>query len=95
MLLTVAAVPLTEARAYELAGEFSPRPAKTTTPFLVRAVGLHVGTAAFEIQTDRNGDVTVVGEALSHFYLPAERRPVVVWLDQPPREVYLWFSVAE
>jgi hypothetical protein len=95
MLQAASAVPLTEKQAFELAGEFSLRVRTNAKPFLIRAVGSHVGTAGFEIHTKNNGDVTVIGMALSHHDIPPERRPIVVWLDQPPHELYLWFSVAE
>ncbi len=95
MLQAVSSVPLTKKQAIELAGEFSLGTTTKAKPFLVRAVGSHVGTSGFEIHTNKNGDVTVIGGALSHHDIPPERRPIVVWLDQPPRELYLWFSVAE
>jgi hypothetical protein len=94
MLQATSAVALTEKQAFELAGDFS-RSTTNAKPFLIRAVGSHVGTAGFEIHSKKNGDITVIGGALSHHDIPPERRPIVVWLDQPPHDVYLWFSVAE
>ena len=94
MLQATSAVLLTEKQALELAGDFS-RATKNGRPFLIRAVGSHVGTAGFEIHTKKSGEITVIGMALSHHDIPPERRPIIVWLDQPPHEVYLWFSVAE
>ena len=95
MLQVQTAVPLTDNQVLELAGEPPMRPKTNTRPFLIRAVGSHVGTAGFEIQANRNGDITVIGGALSHHDVPPERRPIVVWLETPPHEIYLWFSVAE
>ena len=94
MLQATSAVALTKKQALELAGDCS-RVTTSVKPFLIRAVGSRVGTAGFEIYTKKNGDITVIGGALSHHDIPPERRPIVVWLDQPPREVYLWFDVAE
>ena len=95
MLQTASAVPLTERQAFELVGEFSLRVRTNAKPFLIRAVGSHVETAGFDLHTKSNGDVTVIGMALSHHDIPPERRPIIAWLDQPPHELYLWFSVAE
>jgi hypothetical protein len=95
LLQTTSAVPLTDKEALELAGEPPIRPRTNTRPFLIRAVGSHVGTAGFEIYTNKNNDVTVIGAALSHFSISPERRPMVVWLQMPPHEIYLWFTVAE
>jgi hypothetical protein len=94
LLQTTSVVPLTDKEAAELAGEPAIRPRTNTRPFLIRAVGSHVGTAGFEIYTNKNSDVTVIGGALSHHDIPPERRPVVVWLENPPHEIYLWFAVA-
>ena len=94
LLQTTSAVPLTDKVALELAGQPAVRPKANTKPFLVRAVGSHVGTAGFEIYTNKNKDVTVIGGALGHFPISPERRPIVVWLEAAPREVYLWFTVA-
>jgi len=94
MLESAPFVYLTVKQAIQLAGEFS-SPFANAKPFLIRAVGSHVGTAGFEIHTRKNGDVIAIGGALSHYDVPPERRPVVVWLDQPPHELDLWFSVAE
>jgi hypothetical protein len=94
MLQTSSAVPLTDEQALELAGEFLNQQATNTRPFLIRAVGSHVGPAGFEIYTNKNNDVTVIGGALSHYDIPPERRPIVVWLETPQHEICLWFSVA-
>jgi hypothetical protein len=88
-------LPLTDERAVGLVGEFSLPVSSKAKPFLIRAAGSRIGTAGFEVHVNQNGNVTVIGGALSHYNVPPERRPVVVWLDRPPREVYLWFSVAE
>jgi hypothetical protein len=94
LLQTTSAVPLTDKLALELTGQPPIRPRTNTKPFLIRAVGSHVGTAGFEIYTNANNDVTVIGAALSHFPISPERRPIVVWMETPPREIYLWFTVA-
>jgi hypothetical protein len=89
-------IALTEKQAFELAGEFSFPAATKAKPFLIRAVGPHSGTAgAFEIHTRENGDVSVRGVALGDHDVSIERRPVVAWLDQPPHELYVSFSVAK
>ena len=94
LLQTTSAVPLTDKETTELAGEPPIRPRTNTKPFLIRGVGSHVGTAGFWIYTNKENDVTVIESALSHLPLSPERRPVVVWLDAPPRGIYLWFNVA-
>jgi hypothetical protein len=94
MLQAASAVPLTDGQALELVGEPPMRPNTNTRPFLIRAVGSHFGTSGFEIHTNKNGDLTAIGEALSHHDIPPERRPIVIWLENPPHEIYLWFSVA-
>jgi len=86
---------LTQAQTVELAGEFSLPEMGTLKPFLIRAVGSHIGTAGFEIRVGKNGDVMVAGGALSHHDVPPERRTIVVWLDQPPHNLYISFGVAE
>jgi hypothetical protein len=95
MLQAAPSVPLTAKQASELAGEFSLPATTNAKPFLIRAVGSHIGTFGFEIFTHKNGDMTVEGSALSHFDVPPERRPIVVWLDRPPHELYIWFGFAE
>ncbi len=94
MLQNTSVVSLTDTQALELAGEPPIRAKTNTRPFLIRAVGSHYGGSGFEIHTNKNGDVTVIGEVLSHHHIPPERRPIVVWLEDPPHEIYLWFSVA-
>jgi len=93
MLQNPSAVPLTDSQALELIGESEI--GEKVRPFLIRAIGSHVGTSGFEVLANKNGDVTVIGTALSHHEIPPERRPIVVWLETPPHEIYLWFSVAE
>jgi hypothetical protein len=95
MLQTAPFLSLTQSQAFELAGKFSLQATKTAKPFLIRAVGSHMETSGFEIYAEKNGDVTVIGGALSHHDVPPERRPIVVWLDQPPRRLYIAFDVAE
>jgi hypothetical protein len=95
MLQAESALPLTDNQVLELAGELPVRPNTKARPFLIRAVGSHDGTTGFEIHANKNGDVTAIGGALSNHDIPPERRPIVVWLETPPHEIYLWFSVAE
>jgi hypothetical protein len=96
LLEAAAFIALTENQASELAGEFSFPAATKAKPFLIRAVGPNSGTAGvFEIYTRENGDVSVRGVALSDHDVPIERRPLVAWLDQPPHELYVSFSVAK
>ena len=69
----------------------------TGTPYLVRAVSAtwRTTTGGTEIQISKDGDLWVRGGVLSHRAVPIERRGIVVWLEQPPREVYVTFGVAE
>jgi hypothetical protein len=94
MLQAVSFVLLTEKQATELAGEFPPQVTTVAKPFLIRAIGCHLGTCEFSVRTNKNGDVIASGHAMSHYRVTPERRPIVVWLDQPPHEVYLSFRVA-
>jgi hypothetical protein len=95
MLQTVSWVRLTEPQANELVGVSSPSSTSKTAPYLLRAVGSPARTNEFIVETQSNGDVWVESGARSHHALPIERRAVVVWLDHPPHEVYISFSVAE
>src|SRR5215510_7732126 len=95
MLLTVAWVRLTGTQAGELTGGPHGDAAGDTVPYLLRAVGSPVGTSGFHVEVRPDGDVLVEGGARNHYALPIERRAIVAWLNHPPREVYVSFSVAE
>jgi hypothetical protein len=89
-------ISLTDKQTFELAGEFSFSAATKAKPYLIRAVGPHTGNAGvFEIHTRENGDVSVRGVALGDLDVPIERRPIVAWLDQPPHELFVSFSIAK
>jgi hypothetical protein len=89
-------IALTDKQASELAGEFSFSAAPKAKPYLIRAVGPHAGNAGvFEVYTRGNGDVSVRGVALGDHDVPIERRPIVAWLDQPPHELYVSFSISK
>ena len=94
VLQTASAVPLTDKEALEFAHESNVRPRSTTKPFLIRAVRPHTGTTAFFVYRDKDNNLTLIGSALSHYPLSPERRPIVIWLEAAPREIYLWSSVA-
>jgi len=95
MLQTDPFISLTEKQAFDLAGKFPPSIMQRFQPFLIRAVSSHIGTAGFEIYLLKNGDLVVIGGALSHHDVPPERRPIVVWLARAPHELCVEFSVAE
>src|SRR6476620_11844594 len=64
MLKTTAFVGLTERK-------------KDDKPFLVRAVGSHVGTAGLECHVRKNGDFIIGGQALSHFHITGRTLRVI------------------
>ncbi len=87
-------VRLTEAQSLSLIGQ-SARPSSARgTPYLLRAVGNLRGELPLAVFVRADGTVWVGGEAISRCSVPLQRRAVVVWLDQPPREVYVTFVVA-
>jgi hypothetical protein len=89
-------IALTDKQAVEFAGEFSFSAATRAQPYLIRAVGPRAGNAGvFEIYSRGNGDVSVRGVVLGDQNAPIERRPLVAWLDQPPHELYVSFSVTK
>jgi len=93
MLHTVSWVPLTNAQAGKLA-KVTPR-SGTSTPYLLRAVGSPVDSFGFAVGLRPNGDVLVEGVAYARRPLPVERRAIIVWLQHPPRELYVYFYTAE
>lgn len=91
LLLGAAAVPLTGTQLTK----FAHGRAAEGMPFLVRGVGATWDTKGFEIKTSSQGELWVGCERLSRRTVPIERRPVVVWLERAPTQVYVTFGVYE
>lgn len=85
---------LTEADAAKLVGS-QIQQASNTKPYLLRAIDSPAVQSAFRIAITSHGDVLVASGALSRHPLPIQRKGIVAWLDQPPRQLYVSFSVAE
>lgn len=88
---------LTEAQASDLIGSAVSfqKPARGADPYLLRGVGAVNGRFPLMVFIRQNGDVWVGGEAISKCPVPIERRAVVAWLPQPPREAYATFIVGK
>jgi len=63
--------------------------------YLVRAVSLNEGTGAFRVTLLPSADIVVTHDSLGHYPVPMKRRPIIVELDSPPRNVYVTCSMAE
>jgi hypothetical protein len=95
MLQAVSNVSITDAQARDLTNPIGLAPRVKRSPYLLRAVGALAGTNGFEVEVNSNGDVWVACGALSHHAVAIERRAIVAWLERPPKEVFVSFSVAE
>ena len=91
LLGTTAVVPLTSAQLAKLV------PGKTAkgVPFLVRGVSATWNAEGFEIKTSSRGELWIGCARLSRRTVPIERRPLVVWLEEAPTQVYVTFGVYE
>lgn len=86
---------LTDAEAGQLLSFPALRSFDGSKPYLLRAIGSPAARTGFEVELETKGEVWVSGHVLSHHAVPIQRRAIVAWLDQPPRELYVSFSVAE
>ncbi|SRR6266496_3677755 len=99
-LATTPSVALTEAQALDFTGEGRPPEAVTARPYLIRSVvaGRVKKLDKFMVDLNarsRNTDIWVASGAIGRCPVPMRRQPLVVWLDNPPREVFVTFGVAE
>ena len=92
LLQSLPAIQITAKVAQELTGESSPNDAKET-PYLLRAVGDANGTFPLELDVRPDGTVWAGGGANSKCPVGMRRRPVVVWLNRLPEQVYVTFYV--
>ena len=86
-------IPLSEPQATAFTNGFRPA-SRELKPYLLRAVGPFGSDRGLMVYT-RPGQVWVAGAVLSHCDVARERRPVVVWLSDTPRQTFVTFSVAE
>lgn len=86
---------LTQAEASDLINETIQPQSVNGALYLLRGVNAVRGRYPQQVFVRSNGEVWVGGEAISGCPVPLGRRPVVAWLDQPPREVYITFSVGK
>jgi hypothetical protein len=86
---------LTKAQANDLVEEAIQPQSVSGALYLLRGVDAVRGKYPQEVFVRSNGEVWVGGEAISQCPVPMERRAVVAWLEQPPREVYITFSVGK
>jgi hypothetical protein len=91
LLANTAAVPLTNAQL----AKFVPGRIAKGIPFLVRGVSATWSAVGFEVKTSSRGDLWVGCARLSRRKVPIQRRPVVVWLEEAPTQVYVTFGVYE
>ena len=94
LLRETASVRITGEQARDLIGQSS-SPGWTGTPYLLRAVGDAPGKWPQEVFVRPSGEVWVGGGANSRCPVPKQRRAVVAWLDQSPRDVYVTFIVGK
>jgi hypothetical protein len=93
LLRLASVVSLDEERAQNLTGE--PTTTASGTPYLVRGVGAARGRLPLSVSVRPTGEIWVGGEAISPICpVPRERRPIVVWLERQPGEVFVTFSVS-
>jgi len=88
-------VPLTDKQVRELLGDSKAPDRVGGSPYLIRAVGDARRLSPLEAYIRQNGDVWVGGGAISRCPVAKEHRAVIVWLQEPPKEVFVTFSVAE
>ncbi|MGB2897773.1 MAG: hypothetical protein WBB89_00815 [Candidatus Acidiferrum sp.] len=91
LLANTAAMPLTNAQL----AKFLPGRTAKGIPFLVRGVSATWSTDGFEVKTSSRGELWVGCARLSRRKVPIQRRPVVVWLEEAPTEVYVTFGIYE
>jgi hypothetical protein len=87
-------IALTEQQVYELTGTSNEHPPGNGFFYLLRALGAVDGKFPLELFTRPNGEVWVGGQAISRCPVPIQRRAVIVWLETPPKQVYVTFLVA-
>ena len=99
-LATSSSILLSDAQALEFTGESAPQDASTARPYLLRYVVAANNKQIEKFRVDvhtrsRNADVWIASGAIGTCPVAMRRQPIVVWLDNPPQEVFVTFSVAE
>ncbi len=95
LLRETGVVQMTAAQAIDLIDQSVQPAVPRGTPHLLRAVGAVHGKFPLDLFMRPNGDVWVGGEAISRCSVPMQRRAVVAWLDNMPRQAYVTFVVGK
>lgn len=97
LLATRTWAPLTSAQPLDLLAGWHTQTPTDAVPYLLRGVSEAGGQGSghMKVLARPNGDVLVSSLALSHCPVLMQRRPVVAWLQRPPRTVYVIFSVSQ
>lgn len=88
-------IQVTAEEAHNLTGTSNTADQMHGTPYLLRGVGDAVGKWPQEIYITENSEVWVGGGANSRCPVAMRRRPVVVWMGSPPKDLYVTFVVAK
>ena len=99
-LATTSSVLLNDAQVLEFTGESAPQDTSTARPYLLRYVVAakykQIDKFWVDVHTrSRNADVWIASGAIGTCPVAMRRQPIVVWLDNPPHEVFVTFGVAE
>lgn len=86
---------VTDAQIQDLLGQRGSGRIPSTSPYLLRGVGANNGKLPLHVFVRASGEVWVGGEAISRCDVVRQRRAVVVWLEHPPKQVYVTFVVAK
>jgi hypothetical protein len=91
---------LSEAQVFDFTGESMPHDQSTARPYLLRSVVAAQYKQIEKLTLDvnarsKNSDIWIASGALGTCPVAMRRQPIVVWLDSPPREVFVTFSVAQ
>jgi hypothetical protein len=90
---------LSEAQVFDFTGDSGPHDHSTARPYLLRAVvaAKYDRIEKFRVDVNArstNSDIWIASGALGACPVAMRRQPIVVWLDSPPGEVFVTFSVA-
>lgn len=84
----------------DFSSESDPHDDSTARPYLLRSVvaAKYKQIEKFRVHVNarsRNSDIWIASGAIGTRPVAMGRQPIVVWLDSPPGDVFVTFSVAE
>lgn len=99
-LVATSSMLLSETQVLDFTGESDPYDHSTARPYLLRSVvaAKYKQVEKFRVDANarsRNSDIWIASGAIGTCPVAMRRQPIVVWLDSPPGEVFVTFSVAE